>query len=211
MRLPVLGAVRAARPRLAFRQCARPVLADELGPERADRVWRETLRQQRELAALRRRHSPGTDLLLRYMEWSTALYRALRADGLSEGDAGALIERINWAALGPTVGLVFAASRARGAALGTRVRWLQDLLFRVLYTRPFQRRVLPGPATKVDFDVTACPLAAYMRTHGAPELTPYAACNLDHTMARAWGVELTRTQTIAGGASHCDFRFHAPG
>jgi hypothetical protein len=29
-------------------------------------------------------------------------------------------------------------------------------------------------------------------------------------MAREWGVELVRTQTIADGAEYCDFRFKFP-
>ncbi len=48
-----------------------------------------------------------------------------------------------------------------------------------------------------------------MQAHGTPELTRYAACNLDFRMARDWAIGFSRTQTIAGGATHCDFRFHA--
>jgi hypothetical protein len=38
----------------------------------------------------------------------------------------------------------------------------------------------------------------------------FAACSLDFRMATAWGVTLQRTQTLAGGAAYCDFRFSVP-
>lgn len=199
-------AARLVLPQRTFRRVARAVLAADWPPDTVDRLWRETVRHQRDLARQRRPQSLGTDLLLRYMEWDNALYRALRVEGVDEAEAGAVIERVTWTAFRPSVRVVFALSRLRGAQLNTRVKWLQDLLFRVLYTKPFRRQVLPSESG-VDFDVTACPLATFMRTHGTPELTPYAACNLDHAMASDWGAQLTRTQTIAGGGSRCDFRF----
>lgn len=44
-----------------------------------------------------------------------------------------------------------------------------------------------------------------------PELTPHAACNLAYGMAREFGIDLVRTQTIAKGAAHCDFRWKFSG
>jgi hypothetical protein len=79
-------------------------------------------------------------------------------------------------------------------------------MFLVLFTSPFRRHTLPSDAG-VAFDVVACPLAAYCKAQGVPELTRYAACSLDHRMARDWGVKLERSQTIAEAAPLCDFRF----
>jgi hypothetical protein len=62
----------------------------------------------------------------------------------------------------------------------------------------------------VAFDVTLCPLADYFKDQGVPELTPHAACNLDYGAAREFGVELVRSQSIADGAAHCDFRWKLP-
>ena len=44
---------------------------------------------------------------------------------------------------------------------------------------------------------------------GAPELGFLFVCSADFPMAEGFGapVELTRTQTIMQGASHCDFRY----
>jgi hypothetical protein len=144
--------------------------------------------------------------VLRYMEWDCALYRALLERALPAAQAGRLIEDINWDVFGPAIALGFTASRLSSAAPATRVGWLLEAMFALLFTRPFQRRPV-SPGNRLEFDVTACPLAAHMRRLGTPELTRYAACALDHRMARAWGVRLDRTQTIADGAALCDFRF----
>jgi hypothetical protein len=185
-------------PRLAFRRAARPHVAPE--------IWRETLRHQRELAPRRLRSSPGLTLVLRYLEWDCALYRALRASGASTDAAGQVIEEVNWRIFGPPIGLAFRLSRLRSARVLSRVRFMIDAMFFALFTAPFERRK-HADQDAVAFDVVACPLAAYLKAQGVPELTRYAACSLDYRMARMWGVELRRTQTIAGEAPLCDFRF----
>ena len=50
----------------------------------------------------------------------------------------------------------------------------------------------------------------HFKGQGVPELTPHAACNLDYCAAREFGVDLVRTQTIADGAAHRDFRWKFP-
>jgi len=62
----------------------------------------------------------------------------------------------------------------------------------------------------VAFDVTVCPVFKYFNDQGVPELTEPAGGNMDYVQAREWGVELVRTQTIADGAAHCDFRWKFP-
>ena len=60
------------------------------------------------------------------------------------------------------------------------------------------------------FDVTVCPLVDYFKEQGVPEVIEYAACNMDYCQARAYGIDLVRSQTIANGAEHCDFRWIFP-
>jgi hypothetical protein len=192
-------------PRVAFRRAAQKHLAARC-PDKAAEIWHSTCELQSRLAAARPRHSLGVNLLVRYMEWDCAFYQAAQEQGLSKSQAGALIEDINWEIFGPVIAVSFRLSRLRGAKLQVRVQWLNDLMFRVIFTSPFRRRKLPSKEG-IAFDVTACPLANYLRSQGAPELTRYAACSLDYKMARDWGVKLMRSQTIAEGASHCDFLF----
>ena len=62
---------------------------------------------------------------------------------------------------------------------------------------------------RLSFDVVRCRFAEMYRELGIPELGALLSCNRDFAMIQGFnpGVELTRTQTIMEGASHCDFRF----
>lgn len=194
-------------PRIAFRRYAKLALR-EFAPDRAARIWSETLEQQKSLALRRPRYSLGTNFLLRYMEWDCALYRAIRAEGIAEDRARAVIEKINWDAFGPMIRLSFQCSRLRSSHLLTRVMWILDAMFAFIFTSPFQRKKY-AHLDEIAFDVTSCPLAKYFKDQGAPELTNAAACRLDYQMASVWSMELVRAQTIAEGHSFCDFRFRA--
>jgi hypothetical protein len=58
-------------------------------------------------------------------------------------------------------------------------------------------------------NVTGCQYAQFYKELGAPELGFLLVCGADFPMAEGFGddIELTRTQTIMQGASHCDFRY----
>ena len=60
-----------------------------------------------------------------------------------------------------------------------------------------------------EIDVTRCSYAEFYKELGEPELGFLLVCSADFTTAEGFGgeVELTRTQTIMQGASHCDFRY----
>lgn len=204
-----LALLRVYLPSMAFRQAAQAQLGGCLPAATATVVWFRTLEIQRELQRSRVRHSPGVNLLLRYMQWDYALYRALQEYGIAPQQAGEWIEQINWQIFAPASALAFKLSRLRSRRLQTRIQWLLDALFNLVFTRPFRRTTLPAVAG-VAFDVQVCPLASYLREQGAPELTHFAACSLDYRMASDWGVTLQRRQTLAGGAAYCDFRFSMP-
>lgn len=194
-------------PRRAFRRAARAELSRQLPASMADAIWRETLALHASRPPLAVRVAPGLALLLRYFEWDCALYRAARAQGLSEVEAGALVEEINWALVGPPVGLGHALTRLASARPARRMRWLLDALFGLLFTAPFRRQARSSDG--LAFDVLVCPLADFFRQQGLPELTRYAACALDHRMARDWQMRLLRRETLAEGGTRCDFRFEA--
>jgi ubiquinone biosynthesis protein len=54
-----------------------------------------------------------------------------------------------------------------------------------------------------------CPVADYLGQRDAADLCAGSWCNLDYALAEMWGAHLERSGTLAGGASCCDFRFHA--
>ncbi len=68
--------------------------------------------------------------------------------------------------------------------------------------------VEPGPGDSFEFGINykACGFCKFAARHGDKEILPNI-CGLDFDAYAARGIHLERTQTLAGGASHCDFRF----
>lgn len=69
--------------------------------------------------------------------------------------------------------------------------------------------VVRSDADAFDVNVTGCRYAQFYQQLGAPEIGFLLVCDADAPMAEGSGagIELTRTQTIMQGASHCDFRY----
>lgn len=189
-----------------FRRAARAVMDEIFPPRDSSLIWKRAVEIHSASFKSQRKYSFGVDATLRYFEWNCALYRSLLEFGLIKAQAGALIEAINWKVFGPGTRVSFAMSRLCSASPMKRVRLIYDLMFRFVTAYPFQRQVLPSE-NEVAFDVTICPFARFFRAQRVPELTRYAACVLDSRMARDWGVEFNRTQTIGEGYPVCDFRF----
>ena len=68
--------------------------------------------------------------------------------------------------------------------------------------------VEPGPHDKFEFGINyrACGFCKFAGRHGDKEILPNI-CGLDFDAYATRGIHLERTQTLAGGASHCNFRF----
>lgn len=68
--------------------------------------------------------------------------------------------------------------------------------------------VEPGPGDDFEFGINykACGFCKFARRHGDQEILSHI-CGLDFEAYATLGIRLERTQTLAGGASHCNFRF----
>ena len=68
--------------------------------------------------------------------------------------------------------------------------------------------VEPRPGDSFDFGINykACGFCKFATHHGDQEILPHI-CGLDFEAYATRGIRLERTQTLAGGASHCNFRF----
>lgn len=64
----------------------------------------------------------------------------------------------------------------------------------------------PGDDFEFGIDYKACGFCKFAARHGDKEILPNI-CGLDFDAYATRGIRLERTQTLAGGASHCDFRF----
>lgn len=143
-----------------------------------------------------------------------AIYRALRARGLSVEQSSVLIFRMGQSLV----------SSYPAFALG---------LFRFMSFSPFYKRQLraraaeshqrryeggyvfdyvEGDGREFDYgvDYLECASCKYLAQQGASELAPYL-CAADVIYSRALGWGLTRSTTLAEGFSRCDFRFKKGG
>jgi hypothetical protein len=68
--------------------------------------------------------------------------------------------------------------------------------------------VEPGPGDSFEFGINykACGFCKFAARHGDKEILPNL-CGLDFDVYATRGIHLDRTRTLAGGATHCDFRF----
>lgn len=68
--------------------------------------------------------------------------------------------------------------------------------------------VEPGPGDSFDFGINyrACGFCKFAGRHGDKEILS-SICGLDFDDYATRGIHLVRTQTLAEGASHCNFRF----
>jgi L-2-amino-thiazoline-4-carboxylic acid hydrolase len=69
--------------------------------------------------------------------------------------------------------------------------------------------VLRQDETAMDFNVTRCRYAEMYREMGLGDIGHLLSCQRDGTFCEGYDarLKLERTQTIMGGASHCDFRY----
>jgi hypothetical protein len=72
-----------------------------------------------------------------------------------------------------------------------------------------QLDILKQTPEQFSFNVTRCRYAEMYQALGIPELGSVLSCNRDFALIEGFNpdVDLTRTQTIMGGAPFCDFRY----
>ena len=73
--------------------------------------------------------------------------------------------------------------------------------------------MLEKTADTFNFNVKRCRYAETYREMGLGKLGAILSCNRDGAFCTGYDrkLKLTRTQTIMGGASHCDFRYSHQG
>jgi len=75
-----------------------------------------------------------------------------------------------------------------------------------------ETEIIEKSATTYAFNVTRCQYAEMYRDLGLADLGATLSCNRDGTMVEGFNEDITftRTQTIMGGATHCDFVYTLP-
>ncbi len=69
--------------------------------------------------------------------------------------------------------------------------------------------VVKSTDSEFDFNVTRCRYAEMYRAMGLADLGAVLSCNRDGAFCEGYDprLKLQRTQTLMGGATHCDFRY----
>jgi hypothetical protein len=72
--------------------------------------------------------------------------------------------------------------------------------------------VLESSERRFDFNVVRCRYAEMYREMGIGEIGDLLSCGRDGAFCAGYNadIEFRRTQTIMGGANHCDFRYKLP-
>jgi hypothetical protein len=100
-------------------------------------------------------------------------------------------------------------SMAAATPGGTDLRTFQDI--QRLWTKDdaLKIQVIESNGEKLDFNVRRCRYAETYREMGLAEIGHLLSCNRDGAFCEGYDarIKLTRTQTIMGGATHCDFRY----
>lgn len=109
-------------------------------------------------------------------------------------------------------GVVRELARAAGcaaAAGGNTLAHLKAVVAQWAEGGALELRVLRDDAEAFEFDVTRCRFAELYARLGLAELGGLLSCARDAALVEGFnpGIAFERTQTIMGGAPHCDFRY----
>lgn len=184
-------------------------LADYYDAEAIDQILERMRAEYRELEpSVPQQDAIGGDLLVHLAAFTIAMYRALMDAGQPEESATQLVYDIAWRVYRKMGEVPWLLGTKYGEDGYRRLRCALDAFLTFPFSSPaYQWEAVDAGEDVVAFDMTHCPVAEYFRSHGLGELCVETWCNLDFPLARQWGAELERTETIAGGASRCDFRW----
>jgi hypothetical protein len=156
---------------------------------------------------------PVLNLFVMVSAWELAIYKAMKKEGKSAGEAWELCHealKLRLERIPKFVGWVMrlylfsniAQKRARKMAARSK-------------DKPFSAwtlRFVEGDGVNFDWgvDYTGCTIYEFMKEQGAEEFAPYV-CLSDTALSDIFGWGLIRAETLADGRERCDFRFKKGG
>jgi hypothetical protein len=156
---------------------------------------------------------PFTEFLV-FTAMLLALYRVSQAHGRTVEQTGELIYEIGRAVIHKSPAFLLRLF----SPMNYSERYLKRLKQRAgesrlrEYPEDYIYDFIEGDGKTFDYgvDYWECGSCKFLAKQGSPELAPYI-CPADILYSEAFGWGLTRTQTLAEGADHCDFRFKKGG
>lgn len=195
-------------------RAVRRVLGDRFASPEVERILHRTWGSYGDLARdIAAEPTLGARVMVRLAALTVAMDAGLRETGLGVEESRAVVSEITWRIYEKLAWLPWALTRLAARRRIRRVRRAMDMFMTWFpYRAPgYRMRYVPTEGDAVGFDVQRCPVAEYFASRDQAELCVSSFCNLDYPLAEQWGVTFERSQTLAGGATFCDFRFRAKG
>jgi hypothetical protein len=171
------------------------------------RVWRDYLVR---LAAMPPASGWGAALVGRWTLLAIAIHRALVSRGKPPETARTVMRNLVWDGYLVIGSFAWLLAWRPGSSRLARTRRAMNLFRRLYFTVPeFAWREVPPKPGRAGFDCVQCPIARKFREEDLAEAAVHGICSLERRLSAHWGIRLVRTQTLADGGSHCDFRWHA--
>jgi len=196
-------------------QLVRGFVVERYGEEYADRLSREVEEEYRaiipQIPHIEGPRAGFLNVFLRITAQEVAVYQAMKHHGKTPSQAWEIChEAIRlrmrrfprwkaWLLRQLMYSRLLRQMSRRRAERGDRLRF-----------RDFEVRYVMDRGTDFDWgvDYVACGNLELVKKLGAEEFAPYV-CMSDIPLSDALGWDLVRTQTLADGCDHCDFRFRA--
>ncbi len=193
-----------------LRRVAVPTLAPRFGHEARAVVDEAFDRYERKRTTIPAEPGLGGRLMTHGAAITIALYRTLRARGLSECEATQVTASVTGAVYERMAAVPWLVARLATGSTSMRLRVATSLFRRFPFAPPaYVMCDVPAERGTVAFDVRRCPVAEHFTAEGLPGLCIASWCNLDYPLATRWGADLERRGTLVGGADRCDFRWRA--
>lgn len=147
---------------------------------------------------------PYLDRVKIQIEILLPLYKRLRQEIGEQKAAAMLREAVQ--EFGESLGHQAAEQHA-----GTSLEALRAILPMFAAKDAVTMEALASDEQQLSLNVTRCQYAEFFHEIGEPEFGAILTCGVDAPMTTAIGddLHLDRSQTIMGGGSHCDFRWHS--
>tara|TARA_R110001592_G_scaffold266131_1_gene531806 strand:- start:1123 stop:1719 length:597 start_codon:yes stop_codon:yes gene_type:complete len=152
----------------------------------------------------------GGTVMVHLASMSTTFYNELTERGISDAKTTQYFYDIAWKVYKIMGGFSWDLTRLKYQNNPKRLAYATELFRMFPFNSPsYKWKNIPQPDDVVRFNCEKCPVAEYFKDKGLSEFCVNTWCALDFPLAKMWNAKLERTNSIAGGAKVCDFKWIA--
>lgn len=190
-------------------RAAREVLCKDFDKDEIESVlkgyWlRYTLLQK----DIEKQSTLGGTVMVHLAGMSTAFYNELLKRDVNDTQATQYFYDIAWKVYKIMGKFSWNLTRLKYRKKSKRLVYATELFRAFPFNSPsYKWKNIPQPNDIVRFNCEKCPVAEYFKDKGLSEFCVNTWCALDFPLAKMWNAKLERTNSIAGGAKTCDFKW----